>query len=139
MKKFLYISSIFVILILLSFLSPLIFSCIVYPISMLKEYHSGHEFIVVFASITIYSILLIYLIIHFSFPYNYKDKYLRCLFIISYIILILDIILNFIFMDFSGDNFITYIFLLPTFIFMTIMLIIKFIIPRFKLNSNDRI
>lgn len=74
----------------------------------------------------------IYMIFHFSWPYNYEDKYLRVLFRISFYWSIVAVILTCI------GPIVDIIFTGPTFIFLLVMYIVKIIKPKYAKNNIDQ-
>lgn len=128
-KKFLYISSGFVIFILtLLPIAYIIFAILFY--NDLVAPYGDVTLLVVFASCLGPSL---YLIFHFAWPYNYEDKYLRILFRISFYWSTIAVVLTCIgpvyCVCFTG----------PVFIFLLVMYIIKIIKPKYfnKKKSNN--
>lgn len=130
MKKFLYISSILTFLIFFYLIGTYIFYLCNMSIDI-QDPHHGYSitFLVYYCSGTI--AYLVYYIFHFAFPYNYKDKYLRIVFLIDYIGVIIHLLVCLylcIFTNYRGEFLmLAFPFVIALFIYMSIMGYIRFI------------
>lgn len=133
MKKFLNLFTIMIYLCLIFF----IISCVYYSFAFMVYNSNKTPVINAAVMFLIYYIFMtVVLILEFSFPYSYKSKYLRILFRVSYYLYIITAILTMFFIGVRDFYLIYLAFVLVTFIFMTIMYIIKIILPKYKKNND---
>lgn len=141
MKKFLYVSSIITFIIFFYLVGTYIFYLCNRSFDLQDPHHTYSTLFFIYYCIGAI-IYFVYYVIHFSFPLNYNNKYLKIVFLIDYIGVIIHFIICILFCTLTGMKvdflILAFPFMCALFIFMSIMGFIKFIHKKKELEGSDK-